>query len=156
MFRVLYCCSLRPQEVKHLKLSEVNLEDGPFFIEDSKRKKDRMVAMSPELLELCRKYDHLIQTVLPAREYFFQNPNGGPYRSAWIQQNFYKCWKAARISFSQDYKLRVYDWRHNFATRVNEKKDVMNLLPFLSTYMGHSSLEYTAYYPIFISRNSEY
>ena len=29
---------------------------------------------------------------------------------------------------------------------MNDKKDVMNLLPYLSTYMGHSSIEYTAYY----------
>ena len=151
MFRVLYCCGLRPQEVRHLKLSDVNLEDSTFYIEDSKRKKDRIVAISPELIELCRKYNCLIQTFLPGRKYFFQNPNGGPYRSACIQQFFYKCWKAAGVSFLQGRKPRVYDWRHNFATRVifrwmNEKKDVMNLLPYLSTYMGHSSLEYTAYY----------
>jgi integrase len=151
MFRVLYCCGLRPQEVRHLELSDVNLEDSTFYIEDSKRKKDRIVAISPELIELCRKYNCLIQTFLPGREYFFQNPNGGPYRSACIQQFFYKCWKAVGVSFLQEHKPRVYDWRHNFATRViiswmNEKKDVMNLLPYLSTYMGHSSLEYTAYY----------
>lgn len=151
MFRVLYCCGLRPQEVRYLKLSDVNLEDGSFYIEDSKRKKDRVVVMSPELLELCHKYNCLIQTVLPDREYFFQNPNGGPYRSNCIQNFFYKCWKSARVSFPQNHKPRVYDFRHNFATRVivswmNEKKDVMNLLPYLSTYMEHSSLEYTAYY----------
>ena len=45
----------------------------------------------------------------------------------------------------------MYDWRHNFATRVIQKwiqqgDDVAVMLPYLSTYMGHTSLEDTAYY----------
>lgn len=151
MFRVLYCCGLRPQEVRYIKVSDTNLEEGTLYISDSKRNKDRVVAMSTELRDLCIKYDAQMQKKLPSREYFFQNPNGGPYRIAWIQQQFFRCWEKAGVSFRKDYKPRVYDWRHNYATRVivnwmNEQKDIMNLLPYLSTYMGHSSLNYTAYY----------
>lgn len=151
MFRVLYCCGLRPQEVRHLKVSDTNLGEGTFYISNTKRNKDRIVAMSKELHDLCIKYDMHMQDKIPSREYFFQNPTGGPYRIAWIQQQFFRCWKKAGISFTTNHRPRVYDWRHNFATRVivrwmNEQKDVMNLLPYLSTYMGHSSLEYTAYY----------
>ncbi len=151
LFRVLYCCGLRPQEVRNLKTNDVDLSEGTFYIVDSKRNKDRIVAMSPELQALCSKYDSLIDERLPHRTYFFQNPSGGPFTASWIQNQFFKCWKYAGISFSKGYRPRIYDWRHNFATRIiiqwmNEKKDVMNLLPYLSTYMGHSSIEYTAYY----------
>lgn len=41
--------------------------------------------------------------------------------------------------------------RHSFATRtlmrwIDEERDVMALMPYLSTYMGHVSLEETLYY----------
>jgi integrase len=151
IFRVLYCCGLRPQEVRLLKVSDTNLVEGTFYISDSKRNKDRIVTMSEELCNLCIKYDTLMKDKMPSREYFFQNPNGEPFRIAWIQQQFFRCWKFAGITFTKNHKPRVYDWSHNFATRViiswmDEQKDVMNRLPYLSTYMGHSSLEYTAYY----------
>jgi len=118
MFRVLYCCGLRPQEVGHFRVSGTNLVEGTFYISDSKNNKDRIVAMSPELRDLCFKYDTYMQFKIPSREYFFQNPNDGPYRIAWIQQQFFRCWKKAGVSFTKDRKPRVYDWRHNYATRV--------------------------------------
>ena len=45
----------------------------------------------------------------------------------------------------------TYDLRHNFATQtlmrwIDEGRDVMALMPYLSTYMGHVSLEETLYY----------
>ena len=46
---------------------------------------------------------------------------------------------------------RPYDLRHAFASRniirwINNGKDVMELLPYLSAYMGHSELTSTLYY----------
>lgn len=151
LFRILYCCGLRPQEVRHLKVNEVNLLDGSLYISHSKRNKDRIVVMSDDLLQLCIHYNKLIEEKLPQRVFFFENPNGGAYSATWIQQQFFKCWKYAGISFEREHRPRVYDWRHNFATQrivgwMNEGKNVMNLIAYLSTYMGHDSLNYTAYY----------
>ena len=142
---------MRPQEGRLLKRQDVDLDTGTFYIVDSKKNKDRIVAMSENLQNLCRKYDIIMQTKQPGREFFFQNPNGGPFTAAWIQKQFFKCWKIANITFTSNHKPRVYDWRHNFSTKVitkwmNEGKDVSTLLPYLSTYLGHSSLDYTAYY----------
>lgn len=151
LFRILYCCGLRPQEIRWLKRRHVNLDDGTLFIEQSKQNKDRVVAMSAELNDLCSKYDIIMQKKLPGREYFFQNPNGRPYSAPWIQQQFFRCWRTAGVSFSPETRPRVYDWRHNYASKVitnwmHEGKDVSVLLPYLSTYMGHASLTYTACY----------
>ena len=46
---------------------------------------------------------------------------------------------------------RPYDLRHSFASRniinwLNAGRDVMQLLPYLSVYMGHSELTSTLYY----------
>ena len=151
LFRTLYCCGLRPQEVRLLKRKDFNPDEGTLYIADSKKNKDRIVAISGDLRDLCVNYDTIMQSKLPGREFFFQDTNGRPFTAMWIQNQFYKCWKVAGIVFNQDHKPRVYCFRHNFATKVITDwmcvgKDVTPLLPYLSTYMGHTSLEYTAYY----------
>lgn len=151
LFRVLYCCGLRPQEIRWLKRKHVDFNDGTLFIDQSKQNKDRVVAMSADLNDLCRKYDIIMQTKLPGREYFFQNPNGHPYSARWIQQQFFRCWRTAGICFDAGKRPRVYDFRHAYALKVitnwmHEGLNVSVLLPYLSAYMGHSSLEQTAYY----------
>ncbi len=161
LFRILYCCGLRPQEVRWLKREHANLNDGTLFIEQSKQNKDRVIAMSNDLNSLCRKYDSIMEKKLSNREYFFQNPNGHAYSATWIQQQFFKCWRTAGISFSKREKPRVYDFRHAFALRVitnwmNEGKNVSALLPYLSTYMGHASIEQTSYYVHLVPEHFQY
>jgi len=55
------------------------------------------------------------------REYFFQNPNGGSYPKDWLQRQFWKCWELAGITSFHGSSPRVYDFRHNYATRVLQK-----------------------------------
>ena len=151
LFRVLYCCGLRPQEVRHLQVSNVDFTEGTLTLVNSKRNKDRIVAMSTDLTALCQRYDDKIRRLLPSRTYFFENPSGGKFSAKWIQVQFWKCWKQAGISFDKQYHPRIFDWRHNFATNkimqwIRDGRNVTNLLPYLSSYMGHESIEYTAYY----------
>jgi len=73
LFRMLYCCGLRPQEVRHLRCRDVNLIDGTLHIVDSKRNKDRIVVIAEELRRLCQRYDKLIHCRLANREFFFQH-----------------------------------------------------------------------------------
>lgn len=151
LFRMMYCCGLRPQEVRHLRRRDVSHIDGTLHIVDSKRNKDRIVVMAEELRRLCQMYDTLIQCRLANREFFFQHPAGGAYSAEWVQTQFFRCWSFAGITFNKDRRPRVYDWRHNYATRIiakwlREKRNISVLLPYLSAYMGHDSLDYTAYY----------
>lgn len=151
IFRMLYCCGLRPQEPIKLRRDDVNLTDGTIYIANSKIHKDRIVAMSEELRNLCARYDELMESFIPSRAYFFQSPNNGNgYDIQWLQRTFHACIKHSGLSFGTKHP-RVYDWRHNFATRTIQKwirqgDDVAIMLPYLSTYMGHTSLEDTAYY----------
>jgi integrase len=151
LFRVLYCCGLRPQEVRHLRVSDVDFTEGTLLIVNSKRNKDRIVAMSTDLTTLCQSYDEKIRKFLPSRVYFFEKSSGGNFSATYIQNLFWRCWKQAGISFDKQYHPRIFDWRHNFATHkimqwIRDGRNVTNLLPYLSSYMGHESIEYTAYY----------
>lgn len=151
IFRVLFCCGLRPQEVLKIQCNHVNLTTGTIHIEDSKGHKDRIVPMSEELTRLCCKYEKIISSRIHARKYFFQHATGSAYSINWLQLQFKHCWKEAEVTFPTDHHPRVYDWRHNYATRkimdwLEQGKDINTLLPYLSTYMGHTKLDNTLYY----------
>lgn len=151
LFRLLYCCGLRPNEIRHLRRCEMNLETGIINITETKRHKDRTVAVAPDMLALCRKYDTVMSIAYVDREYFFQNPNGDTYSRDWVERHFWKCWKLAGITSFHGSSPRVFDFRHNYATRVLQKwmddgKDLYTYLPYLSAYMGHSAFSETSYY----------
>ena len=150
IFRMLYCCGLRPQEPLKIKCTDIDYQAGTLYIADSKVHKDRIVSMSDDMRDLCVKYNDTMDYRMPCREYFFQRPDGNPYSVLWLQRTFRACIRHSGLLFNGQHP-RVYDWRHNFATRIirkwlQEGLDVASNLPRLSTYMGHTSLEDTAYY----------
>lgn len=145
LFRMMYCCGMRPSEPLHLRIKDVDLANGEIYIRQSKMSKDRHILMSEELTELCWKYDVMMGT----RQWFFQKWDGGPFPTYWMTNQFRIGWKNSGLGKRGN--PRPYDLRHCFATRtlmrwVDEKRDVMALLPYLSTYMGHKSFKHTLYY----------
>lgn len=152
VFRMHFCCGLRPQETVALRCRDVKLHEGVLYIADSKAHKDRVVPMSEELCLLCRRYDNAMSRIFPAREYFFQRTDRNiPITVEWQRDLFRSCARCAGMDFHNGQWPRVYDFRHNFATHVIRKwmkagKNVSTMLPYLSAYMGHSSLSATAYY----------
>lgn len=82
--------------------------------------------------------------------YLFSSPRLDSYKSTWLRTEFLKLWEAIKEP-SNLARVRVYDLRHRFATTLmmkflEEGKDLSNILPYMSSYMGHSSFEETAYY----------
>ena len=154
IFRMIYCCGLRPIEARRLRRKDVNLFNGTVNILESKGHKDRIVVLSEDMLELCRNYDQCVETIYPDRKYFFPSPSvrgDGMYSMEWIIPTFRRFLQAAGISGYGEIQPRLYDLRHTFATHrlhqwVKEGKDVNACLAYLSEYMGHSNLESTAYY----------
>ena len=146
LFRFELCCGMRPNEPLSLRKEDVNLRTGDIFIRKSKRGKDRHIIISEDMRTLCSRYDQLAGR----REWFFQHWDGGKFSSAWARHRFNRAWIRSGLSNGKNMP-RPYDLRHSFATRtlmrwVDEKRDVMALIPFLSTYMGHVSLAETMYY----------
>lgn len=152
LFRLLYCCGLRPHEVRMIRCDDIDLETGKIYIRDTKIHKDRTIVMSSDLITLCQNYEAKMCTVQKNRHYFFPHPNGNAYSANWVQKQFWKCWEMAGIhTFRGNVNPRVYDFRHNYATRIlmkwmEEGRDLYTWLPYLSAYMGHSDFSSTAYY----------
>lgn len=153
LFRLTYTCGLRPNEGRELLVRNVRLDTGEALITETKRRKERIVVMSDDMLSLCRTYDAKRRIFAPGSEYFFPNPNGGALSSQWVLKQFKKCWGKANPGQAPETlpDVRVYDLRHRFASAVlnrwlDEKRDLYAMLPYLRTYMGHGELSGTAYY----------
>lgn len=143
--RLLYCCGMRPQEPPALRKQDVNLSTGDVYIRQSKKHKDRHIILSDDMLDLCKRYDCLAGN----REWFFQRWDGKPYDRRWYTQLFVRL--CNQNGLSQRGNPRPYDLRHAFASRniirwMENGRDVMELLPYLSAYMGHAELSSTLYY----------
>ena len=145
LFRMIYCCGMRPGEPLRLETKDVDLLTGSVYIRQSKGSKDRHITMSEDMRQLCAHYDILAGQ----RKWFFQKWDGDPLPTYWLDSQFHKCWDSSKISHHGN--PRPYDLRHAFATRnlmrwIDNGLDVMSLLPYLSAYMGHSHFQYTLYY----------
>jgi len=57
LFRLIYTCGLRPNEGRELKRSNINFDTGEILITKTKRRKERVVVMSDDMLDFCRLYD---------------------------------------------------------------------------------------------------
>ena len=153
LFRLTYTCGLRPNEVRGLLRENIDLKTGVVTITHTKRCKDRVVVMSDDMLRMCRRYDSKRTIFAGDNPYFFPSNNGGAFGSERIQATITKAWTTAMCSKDCPFppRIRVYDLRHRFASAclnrwLDEKRDLMSMLPYLREYMGHKSLNETAYY----------
>jgi integrase len=151
IFRVIYCCGLRPSEGRLIKTKDIDLHAGRLYIRESKRHKDRIVMLSDDVLHLCNAYNVFLNKIMGESDYFFPDSKSQPRGSQWLRHQFKKCWKISGVEKLNPPHPRIYDFRHTFATRwlqdcLDKNDDLYNLLPYLSAYMGHSHFNSTFYY----------
>ncbi len=154
LFRLIYTCGLRPGEGLQIKKTDVNLETGEIVIRQGKCKKDRIVVMSRDMSQLMKRYN--MYSACYGRnksELFFSDFCGNPYTTLWLRTILKECFQKSNYDIPKDKlpRIRTYDLRHRFASAtlckwLDEGKNLFNMLPYLSRYMGHSSISQTAYY----------
>jgi len=152
IFRLLYCCGLRPAEALYLHRSDVNLETGKVTIRESKGWKTRIVYMSQDMQEACKVYDTLLESLAPDRTAFFPNKDGNHYNRSTLNHWFHEFWdKLPQSRMVRGNPPRVHDFRHSYAVHrlnqwVQDGEDINALYPYLSQFMGHSCYADTDYY----------
>ena len=164
VFYVMYFCGIRCVEARMLKTEDVNIDEMYFIIRNSKNHNDRKLFITDEVIKVLKSLDGRLSMIIPDRTYFFSIYVNGYLSSQFISTNFRKVWTSAGMSMNVTPRPRAYDFRHHFACAnimkwMNEGKDVHAMLPYLMTYMGHSSLESTYYYihliPEFFSKYND-
>lgn len=150
VYRLIYFCGLRPNEGRELKKSDLNFEENTLLIRKNKAHQERLIPMAPDVAEMCKNYIKKVSYIYPDTEYFFPSTTGKPYSAKWLSKHFLNLWKKT-CGKENTIQIRVYNLRHRYATAtmmkwIDEKADLYVMLPYLSTYMGHTNLSDTAYY----------
>ena len=79
MVKLMYCCGLRPAEARKLRVSDVDLEIGRLNIMESKKHRSRIVMMAEDVTQMLSDFSAIVASVMPEREPFFPNSEGGCY-----------------------------------------------------------------------------
>jgi len=152
LFRLLYSCGLRLNEVLSLKVQAVDLENGVLKILGTKFDKDRLVPMSESLTYRCRDFMNARHKLSSPDVLFFSAPDGNVYSHGTIYAKYRSVLKNAGISYGGRGKgPRIHDFRHTFAVHclrklMRDNIDIENALLYLSTYMGHVNVSGTHTY----------
>lgn len=152
-----YLLGLRPGETLKIEMSDVHLaNDNYILIKDTKFYKSRIVPFNDKVAEYLKNFlEWRTAKKLPLESdaKLFSDQFGNPYSLSAIQKIFTKIREKSNI-YRYDgarYQPRLEDLRHTFATNrmvswYREGKNVQDLLPVLSTYLGHCSINSTAVY----------
>jgi integrase len=155
VFRMLYCCGLRPIEPLKLRVEDIDFNNGTVEILESKGHKSRTISLPDDLCEYLKNYHKQIRKSLPNRIAFFPNKKGEHHNYWYLWGLFKKIRSNLEVFNESREKPQLYDFRHSFATHrlylwMSEGKDLNVMLPYLSTYMGHADLPSTYYYIHFV------
>ena len=151
IIRVLYCCGLRPIEVRRLKTSDVDLCADKLFIRESKGHKDRIVMLADDVATYLREYNNNVGVYFPNRKWFFPSASGDFASSSWLNDNFLNACRSLGICAIDGKTPKMYDLRHTMATHrlyawMKSGEEINEKIQYLSRYMGHSQLSDTYYY----------
>lgn len=152
MLRVIYCCGLRSSEACNLKLGDVDLVKGTLTIYRSKGFKDRVIFMSEDVCDLCRRFHEAYSKTIPGRTYFFQpSPMRDRYKSFEVGKVFDAVLNKTSFRNAPGKKFTPHGLRHLFAVQNIKKcaeygENFANWIQYLCKHMGHKSISYTMYY----------
>lgn len=153
IYRMLYCCGMRNNEVCSLKTSNIDLESGVITILDGKNHKDRLVYMPEDLRKLtkmyyesmCRRLGYNSEWLFPGRKRDRHIPKGQ------VCTKFSCFWSQTSFSHGADKNPTPHCLRHTFVVnRINDWiKHGLNLdemMVYLSKFLGHKSPKESYYY----------
>lgn len=153
LFRLIYCCGLRNNEACSLKNESVDLRKGIIKLYHSKGRKDRIVYLSDDLRMLCTDYRQWLDLHLGGTsEWFF--PGKYPDKhipKTSVDRKFNEFWNNTQCAKTCDKKPTVHCLRHAFVIkRINSWMEadipLQVMMPYLSSYLGHSGPMETYYY----------
>lgn len=147
----LYGAGLRRQEAINLDRMDVNWNDSYLTIRDTKFLKTRLVPFGPHLGQVLAAYSRTRRQTSEGP--FFTSKTGGRTAPHNLQRYFrLACARAnVRRIDSSRFHPRLHDLRHTFAVHrltswYEQGADVQQLLPHLSTYLGHVCIQSTQSY----------
>jgi len=131
-----YAAGLRVSEVAALQVTDIDSKRMLIRVRRGKGKKERLVPLSPTLLELLRAYWRAARP----QEYLF--PGSNPDRPIVIRQ-IARVVRKAREKACLSSRVTMHVLRHSFATHL---LDAGTNLRVIQVLLGHSHINTTAHY----------
>lgn len=143
MLCLLYSCGLRSGELLNLQPTHIDSKRNIILIKQSKGKKDRIVPLSPKILEMLREYYRYYKP----KTYLFEGQNiGEQYDSRSLQLVLKQAIKKAGI-----HKPVTLHWlRHSYATHLLESGTDLR---YIQELLGHNSSRTTEIYTHVSTKN---
>lgn len=155
IFILCYVLGLRLNEALNLNVKDLDLKQCVAYILETKFYKSRLVAFNDTVRDVLESFMEWRKSVGMSEEpetKLFMDTNGNPVNDKTIEGIFSRLRKRLGITRTDTRQQpRIHDLRHTFAvnrltTWYRQGEDVQQLLPYLSTYMGHSHLRHTTVY----------
>ena len=120
MVKLLYCCGLRPAEVRRLRVRDVDLDKGRLNIMESKQHRSRIVMMADDVTKMLSDCNAVVTSAMPEREPFFPNSEGGFYGKRGLEKTFRLVLKKAGVTGTGRRSPRLYDFRHPYVKHTTK------------------------------------
>jgi site-specific recombinase XerD len=153
---VLYGTGMRIGEALSLTMTDVDLDQAVITIKEGKCYKSRLIPFGVQLSNVINAYVRWRNTkIFPKDETapFFYGRHGKSLNLCTTQTIFRRICEKANVKRTDGgrFQPRLHDLRHTFAVHrlinwYQKNEDVQQLLPLLSTYMGHTCLSATLVY----------
>lgn len=154
IYGLLSVTGMRVSEVLNLDVGDVDLEEGVLTIRNSKFGKSRLVPVHATTLAVLQHYRQERDSFLDGKmvKSFFISTHGRRVTIAALDRAFWRLTCRLGLRSASDHVgPRLHDLRHTMAIEVLRRcygagEDPERRLPALSTYLGHSHINYTYWY----------
>ncbi|HQZ88350.1 MAG TPA: tyrosine-type recombinase/integrase [Gammaproteobacteria bacterium] len=154
LINLLASTGLRISEALRLTYDDVNLESGVITVRETKFYKSRYVPLHFTTKNLLKEYKKIVmkKIIIPKSKQFFILDGGSSLTIRKAQYAFQRL--RVRLGWHKTHKNklpRLYDFRHTFVCRrliawYEEGVNIDQMIPFLSTYLGHVKVSDTYWY----------
>lgn len=150
LFRFLYSTGARLSEALNLLVSDFDDGRGCVTIRHAKNNKDRLLPLHPSMAKRLTSYIRGFHAGHPEDMHLFPSSQLTRMDLSTAYRHFRDYLLMADIPHTGD-GPRIHDWRHGLAVENLRRwsaqgQDLLNLIPYLSAYMGHSDFRATQYY----------
>jgi integrase/recombinase XerD len=161
ILRLMYGCGLRIGETLSLRMEDIDIDNGTLILRHTKGNKQRLVPMHTSLTSILRNYCLVMGLLGKTHSLVFPTVfSNTPISISTASKRFKSILKEANISLPLRKKYQrgpcLHCLRHVFAFKSFSKAekhglDINKLVPYLSIYLGHDSLNETEKYLKFSS-----
>lgn len=151
IFKVLMSTGMRISEVTNLKFKNINLDENLFIITEAKNNNQRIVPFSNTLKKNIIEYLKETKINFDDNDYIFSITSDKKLSTKKCEFYLRKAIRELNIKSDRTHNPTIHGFRHTYATlalaQLQKSEENINLsLSYLSSYLGHKSINETQKY----------